>query len=713
MARKDKIGGAASDGFGRPSNLEVNVAYTALENMRSTNERRYGTDVGPLQPALSNGAQTGLDLKSAVLRFVHDRCECLRFDAQIEEEETRTGTLRGTSIAPNQVPYNMQMDVNRLCLERELERFIDSGSTQDAYNVYYCFSEIFLGGYGSSKRLIELLGECESSVSTLLMEHRDHYSHSVYVFVLGLAIYETNAHFRKVFDAYYGFDATADGSDRSREAACFFLEFWGLTSLFHDIGYPFELVFEQVMSFFDAQDDGRGEGTPYIVYKNARAMTELAPQAQDHFERLYGRRFATVNELLAHDVTQKLGAAYCFTEDYLTDLLEKKPASPKDFAYYMDHGYFSAIRLYRELEGALVGDVETSGRSQALQAGHVDALSAILLHYVVFRYSIAPCSGREKPSLPMELHPLAWLLILCDELQCWDRTAYGRNTKTELHPMGVELDFRNDRIVAQYLFDEAEQDKIDAYHSAYIAWKKAGQHGSAPKLEAYSSFVGKKHGFVDDIEYLVDITGISLTVACLTAPVDRKGKRAYLSDSSFLHVYDFAVALNARYAHEGHEDEVSTAELEAEFESLSLEYKLGNINQVKSLARYLDAIHCFYTDRPVDYDMLTEFTPEQIERIAPMEHERWVREHQAMGWRHGDDYERVPVPHGVAERPYRKMLREQMRCHKQALDGELTQEQLLAHYQGMPESEKGKDWLPFNSMLKLMEQFDGLRLYRL
>jgi hypothetical protein len=96
-----------------------------------------------------------------------------------------------------------------------------------------------------------------------------------------------------------------------------------------------------------------------------------------------------------------------------------------------------------------------------------------------------------------------------------------------------------------------------------------------------------------------------------------------------------------------------------------------------------------------------------------MEHERWVREHQAMGWRHGNDYERVPVPHGTTEGPYRKMLREQMRCHKLALDGELTQERIRAHYQVLPEVEKGRDSLPFNSMLRLMEQFDGLRLYRL
>ena len=59
--------------------------------------------------------------------------------------------------------------------------------------------------------------------------------------------------------------------------------------------------------------------------------------------------------------------------------------------------------------------------------------------------------------------------------------------------------------------------------------------------------------------------------------------------------------------------------MEKDFSALSLEYKLANINQVKSFSRYLNEIHCFYTDRQVDFDMLEEFTPEQIQRIAPRE----------------------------------------------------------------------------------------------
>ena len=83
------------------------------------------------------------------------------------------------------------------------------------------------------------------------------------------------------------------------QAAHFFLEYWGMTSLFHDIGYPFELTFEQVMAFFDAGDDDRTANNPFIVYKNMKTMTQLSPRAQECFEKMYGRKFRTFDELLA------------------------------------------------------------------------------------------------------------------------------------------------------------------------------------------------------------------------------------------------------------------------------------------------------------------------------------------------------------------------------------------------------------------------------
>ena len=219
----------------------------------------------------------------------------------------------------------------------------------------------------------------------------------------------------------------------------------------------------------------------------------------------------------------------------------------------------------------------------------------------------------------MDMHPLAWLLLLCDELQCWDRTAYGRNSRKELHPMAVEFDFSENRLFARYLYDEKEQDKIDTYLWTYVAWKQNGRRGIRPKLKAYSEMANEEKSFVRNIEQLVDTAGIPITVVCDTAPVNRGIKHIYLSSSSFLHIHDFAVALNARYAPTEDEDDVERSIMEKDFTALSLEYKLANINQVKSFSRYLNEIHCFYTDRQVDFDMLEEFTPEQIQRIAPRE----------------------------------------------------------------------------------------------
>lgn len=171
------------------------MAYTALKQMQNKNEELFGKGVGPLHP---DRHYDTIDpgLKATALRFLHTRCEGLGFNTEIDALETIEGKFYGTSFLHNQIPYNMQMDINRLCLERELEKFIDSGVAEDAYTIYYCYLEIFFGHYGKSKKMVELLSEFESNGSSLLMKHRDHYSHSVYVFALGLAIYESNATYR-------------------------------------------------------------------------------------------------------------------------------------------------------------------------------------------------------------------------------------------------------------------------------------------------------------------------------------------------------------------------------------------------------------------------------------------------------------------------------------------------------------------------------------
>lgn len=46
------------------------------------------------------------------------------------------------------------------------------------------------------------------------------------------------------------------------------------------------------------------------------------------------------------------------------------------------------------------------------------------------------------------------------------------------------------------------------------------------------------------------------------------------------------------------------------------------------------------------------------------------------------------------------------------MDGELSDEQIFRHFHDLSDEEKALDWLPFNSMLKLIKRYDGLRIYR-
>ena len=284
--------------------------------------------------------------------------------------------------------------------------------------------------------------------------------------------------------------------------------------------------------------------------------------------------------------------------------------------------------------------------------------------------------------------------------------------------MAADFDFQNNAIHAVYYFDKDEQEKIDAFKVLYRKWEDEGETGKAPRLKAYSDMAEKEQRFASDIEKIVELRDIPLTVVPGIRAVDRKSKHTYLSSSSFLHLYDFAVALNARYSHQDGEKDVESEVLEKEFEELSLEYQLSNINQAKSFARYLDALGCFYTDRPVDYEMITAFTEKQLEVFAPLEHERWIREHISMGWISGDLYETAPIPDEMLrrygdEKAARKALREQLRMHKLAMDGNPKAEEIFANYASLPPEEREKDYKPFNSMLKLIKRFDGLRIYAL
>lgn len=710
------------------------------------------------------------NLESAVIRFIRNSCTDLRFD----KEKTDIQSYEGTSLKKNQIPYNMQMDIDRLCLENAVKRFLNTGKKEDAFDVYYCYIEMFMGGYDKTRRMIELLSEFEENGSGLLMKHRDHYSHSVYVFLLGLAIYETNEKYQEEYVKFYKkkneFGEDGVDAENDAEVAGHFLKYWGLASLFHDIGYPFELPFEQVCSYFEVQKEDR-EGKPYLAYKDLDVLTKLddkAVMAVNSGKVYEGESFSSTNELFARALNHRLGEFYSSAtkEQMLLDL-QKKPTEPNKYNYFMDHGYFSATVLFKKLFG------EDGCEIKKVTQAHLDALTAILMHNSLYKFCIAKYKGKNNTPFKVGIHPLAYMLMLCDELQCWDRTAYGRNSRTQIHPMDCRFDFSNNKIKATYMFDKEGLGKINEFKDKYLEWclterknepieeefietyknispnedeeeikkayKKAREkwEKSIPELKSYSGMYISNIDCVStlkDIQSIVDLSDASVMQLSIdTGIVNRStlNRAGYLSSANFLNLYNFAAILNGRWSYAYDEEwkqaratgteekyfEAKKEEFMKDFNKLSLEYKLSNINQAKAFDYYLHQINCFYSDREVNFEMLEQFTEQELQIIGPLEHRRWLQEHYEMGWGYISDEDLKQEAADKFDEDVKK-ARENVRKHQDMIpnykfSGEVSDAQALENYNNLGKEEQDKDTAPMECMLTMLKMFDGLRIYRL
>ena len=101
--------------------------------------------------------------------------------------------------------------------------------------------------------------------------------------------------------------------------------------------------------------------------------------------------------------------------------------------------------------------------------------------------------------------------------------------------------------------------------------------------------------------------------------------------------------------------------------------------------------------------MVLEFTAAELEKIGPMEHKRWLQEHYDMGWSYGN--------------PPREK-RDLLRVHKDMIPGVdgtviVSDDAAKGNYVRLSKAEQDKDTKPMILLLKLLRQYDGLRIYRI
>ncbi len=660
------------------------MSYRALEQMKKKNLSDYGIADSVKIPTLPDCRRRyGRD----ALEFLRDWCVDLKFDPKrvdLEDSDGRSGKK-------GQIPYNMERDLDRMSFEGAIARFLNTGSREDAFDIYYCYCEIFhpFGeDYDSAGLLLEMLSEHEYNAGSLMMKHRDHYSHSAYVFLVGLAFYRNYRPFRVAYQTRYGL-----GDDH--KAACHFLEYWGMTSLFHDIGYPFEIAHQQMKSYVCLLDKNNNDDRGFAPYISYRGMDEFCVS-----------RLGDLNDLFAQAITDRMAESFLGrteAEEYvcrhklqkiLKDRAVHENPAEKDYLY-MDHAYFSGLILaknylnhHREVE-----------RQEQFPTPILDSFCAIILHNSLFKFTLRRALHTDENLCLNDGQPLAYLLMLCDELQCWDRASYGQNTRNDIFAFDFDMEFdAHENVRWNYYYDKTYVDRAMSsknYRSmlcdGYTKKSGAVRNGRSKFLDDIDEILALRD-ICPRFESNVDVPDRSNSIFVTT---EEKAKRTglYLSDSNYLNLYHFALALNGRYCAVESPDEMRRS-----FEKdISLEYKLCNIAQAKGFAGVLEKIGCFYTDRAVDYAPVTKFTDEDIEKISEAEHQRWCAEKEKMGWVYGDAHIGK-----LADGGNDNVLRERTRMHHD-----------LVPFEKLFSAEKVKDSAPMEKMLELIRMYDGLTIYRM
>jgi hypothetical protein len=309
-------------------------------------------------------------------------------------------------------------------IENAIYSFLEKCDGNGAIQVYKAFFEMYWIGKALHPNpyiaLVELLKQHEISSEKLLYKHRDHLIHSVHVFLIGICIFIRNTKYRTIFEQ----SSKYRDSYTTRYEEFFYR--WGIASLFHDIAYPIEIELARLKRYlcylWDYPLDLESKPIIHCTIAGLGEFFKL-PKIKPNLRRnsRYPLNYYPLNGV---------GSVIDLLSHRLSELFEinRKKVSSSLIAYKrdmsksgcFDHAFFSAalmLKWYHSL-------VCYSGWNPAYFYNAIlDASTAVLLH--TFYKKVLMNSPFKLKQLSAIKHPLSYLLIVCDEIQEWDRSEYG------------------------------------------------------------------------------------------------------------------------------------------------------------------------------------------------------------------------------------------------------------------------------------------------
>ena len=502
-------------------------------------------------------------------------------------------------------------------LRQAIIEFLENETKETAFAVYESFFDsyrITLAGESNPfVDLLDVLRSYEENAATLIDKQRDHYIHSVNVFILGLTIYTQNINYRHAFDTANMDKLEYPFSYETKHEEFFYR--WGLASLFHDVGYPVEIIGKQISKFmnFATEVGSNIKINPHLEFDNfdvLNSIAEVVPK-QTFIKSYYEKYDSCVYvdllkpiDLLAHKLHISLHVNLKDIKSALDNFVGIMAKSG-----FIDHGFYSAI-IVLKWYGYLI---QTCGyKPEYFFYPILDSASAILLHNYYKNVLMNPPFN--KGCLSPQDHPIAYLLILCDELQEWNREAYGILDKKRIQ--AGEASF----LITENSLDVTYITKKGSMQEQFAIEKEKFFHKI---LDMQAVFDG---GFSVDCEAMDTLSLLARDIKQDATIVPRP-----LLDN----LEKLAIVIHLLFNQKQLERRPNEPLLYPHFSDLPDSLKFSNLRQARSIADKLNLMGWEMRPKGSTGKVVNQIQGDLIETLAIFEHEAWVAERLSNGWIYG------------------------------------------------------------------------------
>jgi hypothetical protein len=517
-------------------------------------------------------------------------------------------------------------------IQQSILEFLENETKETAFSVY----ESFFNSYritleGESNPFIDLLDvlhNYEQNAATLIDRQRDHYIHSVNVFILGLCIFSQNSNFRDAFNLKILDKADYPNSYNTENEEFFYR--WGLATLFHDVGYPVEIIGKQISKFlsFVTEVDSGVKIKTHLEFENfaeLNSITEIIPKSV--FTRNYYEKFDSCvyvdllkpTDLLAHKLHTSLGVDLKEIQIGLEKFVETMAKNG-----FIDHGFFSAI-IVLKWYGYLIQ--KCNYKPTYFFHPILDSASAILLHNY-YRNALMKPPFNKEPLAPKD-HPIAYLLILCDELQEWNRNAYGIADKKRVLANAASLEIEDTFLHVTYITKEVS----------------LPEQFSTEKVELFNQVLDMKAVFTDG--FTIDSEQAEPSAVLL---VDKQQETQLLPRPLLENLERLAISIHELYNQKQLERFPNKPLLYPTFEGLPTTLKYSNLRQARSIFDKLELMGFKMSSQSREDGKISSIPDDIVEKVARFEHNEWLKERLSTGWKYGvsKNVEKKTSPYLVA-----------------------------------------------------------------